>query len=71
MLANMRCGNCRFLGRDDEHITAVDDNPTHVCRRYAPRPSDIGGDPFAVWPIISTEEDWCGEWAEKLVEVPR
>lgn len=52
------CGNCRFCGEN------TDDEKLYVCRKNPPtvisaEQQDIG---WACFPIVDTEEDWCGEF---------
>lgn len=50
--ATETCGTCRFYWP----IGTI----THVCRRHPPTPA--GPNNYGVFPVINTDEDWCGEY---------
>lgn len=49
-----RCGQCVY-------VEVFKDTPNAFCRRHPPQVNDDG---LHTFPVVHSEHDWCGEWAD-------
>lgn len=61
MIVLGRCKTCRFMGE-------VKANGDGTCRVNPPILLDDGSE-YGKWPIVSPNEDWCGQHVAKFIDV--